>query len=353
MQEGTSELDNAYKLLVLSSSKAGQYIEGAKVEAQFGSETGEWFKGKIDRVNNDGTFDILYDDGDRERVVQKHRIRLKETANTDISSKDIEDDINSDGVFKEGDAVEAMYGDGPEWFPGSISAVNNDGTYNIKYSDGDSEMNVLKEYIRVPLVGGGSFSEGDPIEALFRGESEWFPGMISKVHDNNTYDIMYYDGDIEEQVASTLIRMSDNNAAKAAQTAVANSPKASQVPPDADEESEDDGPLLEGSAVEALSGGNWVSGQIKNVREKKVEGKDETTISTFTYDILFDDGERESKMDASDIRVLSAEDAVAAAANLEGNKKYLENGMSVDALYNKGNRWFAGNVGKKNVHFHH
>ena len=50
--------------------------EGDKVEARFGGRD-KWYKGKITNARSDGTFDILYEDGDTERRVKKRLIRKK------------------------------------------------------------------------------------------------------------------------------------------------------------------------------------------------------------------------------------------------------------------------------------
>jgi hypothetical protein len=47
---------------------------GACVEARFGGDD-EWFPGKVDGVNEDGTYAIAYDDGDREENVQPALVR--------------------------------------------------------------------------------------------------------------------------------------------------------------------------------------------------------------------------------------------------------------------------------------
>ena len=44
--------------------------------------------------------------------------------------------------FEEGDKVEALYkGKGTKWFSGVVKRVNRDGTYEIRYDDGDNEVN--------------------------------------------------------------------------------------------------------------------------------------------------------------------------------------------------------------------
>ena len=43
--------------------------------------------------------------------------------------------------FEEGDKVEALYkGKGTKWFSGVVKRVNRDGTYEIRYDDGDNEV---------------------------------------------------------------------------------------------------------------------------------------------------------------------------------------------------------------------
>ena len=51
--------------------------------------------------------------------------------------------------FEEGDKVEALYkGKGTKWFSGVVKRVNRDGTYEIRYDDGDNEV----EYIYCDLL---------------------------------------------------------------------------------------------------------------------------------------------------------------------------------------------------------
>jgi hypothetical protein len=44
------------------------------MEARWG-QTNTWYKAKIRRCNDDGTYDIRYDDGDKEEFVERHCIR--------------------------------------------------------------------------------------------------------------------------------------------------------------------------------------------------------------------------------------------------------------------------------------
>ena len=115
-----------------------------------------------------------------------------------------------------GTEVEARYGGGANWFKGVIDRVNNNGTYNITYNDGDRERNVSKELIRVAAVEASSasgafdqsFDVGSKIECRFQGGDSWFPGTISKANSDGTFYIDYDDGDVEDNVIATFIRLS-------------------------------------------------------------------------------------------------------------------------------------------------
>jgi hypothetical protein len=105
--------------------------------------------------------------------------------------------------FDEGDKVECLYkGKGTKWFSGKISRVNRDGTFDIKYDDGDSESGALVSNIREhpdttlrSPVGGGrpSLREGMKVEARFRGKAKYYPGIIKRENRDGTFDIDYSD----------------------------------------------------------------------------------------------------------------------------------------------------------------
>jgi hypothetical protein len=99
--------------------------------------------------------------------------------------------------------VEARYRGKLKWYPGKITRVRLDGTYDIDYDDGEKETNVEAELVR--SVGGGKddddnkkssktkLEEGMKVEARYRGKLKWYPGKITRVRSNGTYDIDYDD----------------------------------------------------------------------------------------------------------------------------------------------------------------
>jgi hypothetical protein len=122
---------NKDKALVVAST-AKKLEVGTPVEARYRGGP-EFYKGKIGHVNADGTYDISFDDGDRETSVSTLRVRLEGTK----QKKKLE----------VGAVVEARYGKRDKLFPGKITKVNADETYEVTYNDGDVEWNVERRFI--------------------------------------------------------------------------------------------------------------------------------------------------------------------------------------------------------------
>ena len=119
---------------------AARLREGDAVEANFRGR-GKFFKGKIDREHSDGTYDILFDDGDRDTRVEAHNIRsLDERPG---SAKKL-----ASARLREGDAITGNYRGKGRWYPGKIARERSDGTYDIAYDDGDSERGVKSLHVR-------------------------------------------------------------------------------------------------------------------------------------------------------------------------------------------------------------
>ena len=50
-----------------------------------------------------------------------------------------------------------------------------------------------------------TFWINDTVEARWRGGDKWYAGLIDRIHDDS-YDVVYNDGDREEKVPKDLIR---------------------------------------------------------------------------------------------------------------------------------------------------
>ena len=106
---------------------------------------------------------------------------------------------NSPPGFVAGAKVEVRYNGKNKFYPGVISRVNADDTYDITYNDGDKESNAKPEFIRLP------FAVHDKIKARYGGKKKYFGGVISSVNEDSTYDITYNDGDKESKVKPEFV----------------------------------------------------------------------------------------------------------------------------------------------------
>ncbi|CAN0452791.1 unnamed protein product, partial [Discosporangium mesarthrocarpum] len=191
----------------LLQNNVGKLREGDKVEARYKGR-GKYYKGKISRVNSDGTFDINYDDGERKRGLAEYHIKLDKLASAGRS-------LNSDGRnLREGDKVEARYKGRGKYYKGKIARVNSDGTFDIDYDDGERERGLAEYHIKSHESGDGEGSphsigevrEGDKVEARYRGSGKYYKGKIAKVNTDGTFDIDYDDGEKERGLAEQHVK---------------------------------------------------------------------------------------------------------------------------------------------------
>jgi len=142
-----------------------------------------WLDGFICLDHGDGTFDVDYGNGEKGQRIKREFIRLT-SASLSI-----------------GDMVEGRFEKENAWYPGTLKNINSNGTFDIRYADGDEEKMVEPKYVRAMA----ECREGDDIEARFKGRNDWFPGRILKNREDGTYDIDYKDGARETSVRRELI----------------------------------------------------------------------------------------------------------------------------------------------------
>jgi len=297
---------------VRSPSRSARLEEGMKVEADYRGR-GRYFPGKISIDRGDGTYDISYDDGERETRVRAELIRPLGGGLDAVRSP------SRSARLEEGMKVEADYRGRGRYFPGKISIDRGDGTYDISYDDGERETRVRAELIR-PLGGGldavrspsrsARLEEGMKVEADYRGRGRYFPGKISIDRGDGTYDISYDDGERETRVRAELIRPLGGG------TMNRTPPRSSR--------------LEEGMKVEADYRG----------RGRYFPGKLSIDRGDGTYDISYDDGERETRVRAELIRPLGG----GTMNRTPPRSSRLEEGMKVEADYRGRGRYFPGKI---------
>merc|ERR1712072_285345 len=121
---------------------------------------GKYYGGEITRVNDDGTFDIKFDDGERKRGVKSSEIKGEKDDDIDDES-DYGDrrkaKSKSSKKHRRGDRVEAKVKGWTKYYGGEITRVNDDGTYDIKFDDGERKRGVKSSEIK----GGKDDDESD------------------------------------------------------------------------------------------------------------------------------------------------------------------------------------------------
>ena len=170
-------------------------------------------------------------DGD---VTQPTASKIERDSNHEVvdaeesSSKDNESPTSDD--LKVGDKVEADYGgQNAGFYPGTISAIHDDGTYDVLYDDGDKERRVVRNLIhktgeavdedKVPEEEDNNSADSDDGESVTKVKEE--PNTITTETESETNAASSADGhqgqtsDTEEDVAEekneTKHDDSDNN----------------------------------------------------------------------------------------------------------------------------------------------
>jgi hypothetical protein len=141
--------------------------EGSRVEAKCRGGS-RYYQGKITRKRLNGTFDVLYDDGEEEMGVDKSLIRSLGGGGRAEGNRPLGGGSNAGGGrgmdsddeehLDEGSKVEAKYNGGSRYYKGKITRKRLDGTFDILYDDGEKEMGVDKSLIR--SLGGDGKAEG-------------------------------------------------------------------------------------------------------------------------------------------------------------------------------------------------
>ena len=110
-----------------------------------------YYSGTITRVNRDGTYDIKFEDGERKSSVKKSQIKSTTSKKTSRKSSSMVSDEESEpdqSDLVKGDTVEAKCTGWTRYYSGTITRVNRDGTYDIKFDDGERKSSVKKSQIK-------------------------------------------------------------------------------------------------------------------------------------------------------------------------------------------------------------
>jgi len=167
--------------------------------------TAGWYNGTIDKINGDGTYQVRSDDGFvRLWIIESVYVKINDRLSNAIINTPLAEscgvDINVAKIIAsfliligitEGDRVTAHYKGSKKIHNGTIDKINGDGTFQVKYDDGDfwaacplSQLELLYPFVVV-------ITEGDWVTARLGGAGGFsYNGTIDKINGDETYQVM-------------------------------------------------------------------------------------------------------------------------------------------------------------------
>lgn len=177
----------------ISSSNHSLSI-GDRVEAKFRGRGSRYYRGTIRNITG-GTYDIAYDDGDRDRKLSAEHIRKLPLGN------------EVDG------SVEEQRGRVSR--PRSIARSSADGEKKPAEDSVVADVKETDEVVSLKFLQGGReppeqsfYNKGQRVMARYRGRgTRWYKGTITECFESkNTYSIHYDDGDRDRNLSAEFIR---------------------------------------------------------------------------------------------------------------------------------------------------
>jgi hypothetical protein len=134
------------------------------VEANYNGEW--WVNCRIAKILGDGEYDVVHrhrrKEGRKSRQPSGWRVQhdeIRPAARSDEGERGKQ--TASTDILAIGDNVKAAFGgEGGEWYPGKISKINANGTYNIAYDDDDTDERLERCYVRLLPRSGRSEQTG-------------------------------------------------------------------------------------------------------------------------------------------------------------------------------------------------
>jgi len=170
-----------------------RYTVCQRVQGNFGGR-GRWYSGRVTKVLGNDRYMVQYDDGDKE-TLDSGKI------------KPLTGDRYRVVQYRVGQRIMGNYrGDG-RWFAGVITAKNSRCSYNIRYSDGDTDTNMHPIFIRAASTTTRcTIRTGASVTGNWRGLGRWYPGRVTGCSSRTGYSIAYSDGSRETGVQANRVR---------------------------------------------------------------------------------------------------------------------------------------------------
>lgn len=158
--------------------------------------------------HKDGTYDVEIDTIGVRRNVPPSRLRRE---------------VEADENLIPGAHVSVRYPGTTDWYLGEISGRNGDGTFAIKFADGDYVQQIPpRDVVLAASLEEGEYESlfdaddadeydeeeeeydslvpGAPVNARFPDTDDWYGGRIASVNSDGTFAIQFDDGDFSQSI---------------------------------------------------------------------------------------------------------------------------------------------------------
>jgi hypothetical protein len=198
--DGMNEMRVSEELIEFDVSESrwkSKYTVEMKIEARYAGR-GKYFPGKISRDREDGTYDIHYDDGEKEICVAEDLIReVVPSSHTPEKKKP---------TYQVGENVKARPRGKTKYEHCVVTASYEDATYDVRYDGGDLELHIPDSAIKALPPPSVPITVGTKVMVIRRQEKVYSAGVIQVCHDDGKYDIDFDDGIKEHHVEPEAIR---------------------------------------------------------------------------------------------------------------------------------------------------
>ena len=231
-------------------------------------------------------------------------------------------------ILKEGMPCEAQYKGKGKWYKATVKYIHEDNFIDVEYDDGERDFELHPECVKairpknpVEVSNNVALRDGDKVEGNYRGKGKWYAGKITRDRRDGTFDISYDDGESESRVEESMIRLIGGGGDTGGRSPSKSSNR-----------------IEEGSKVEGnyRGKGKWYPGKVTRDR------------GDGTFDVSYDDGESETRVEGSMIRLVGGSSSSSSSRYGDddvSNEKLVE-GSKVEAKYKGKDKLYKGRISR-------
>jgi hypothetical protein len=162
--------------------KGGMLKVGDIVEAKYQGSFNEFYKGQIVSVHEGTIVDVLYSDGEIDKGLDQSHVK-------------------GFVPYYEGESVEVKRSaDGP-FLPAVVTGIISETAIYVRMNDNNKRRKVNHSNVRRVK----QFKVGDPVFAPFNNSDKFFPAKIVKENADGTVNLLFDDGDKENNVEKRVL----------------------------------------------------------------------------------------------------------------------------------------------------